>query len=145
MKRVKTLNTAHKRLITGHLKFLQSRLYKITEHDKNYGKFKDFQEIIDTIITYSNDFKAFTEKQRSKDEWMYMIPTLSLYACLGFLTGIKDKKIENFVDFEQEQDRFIKSTLNLVGNLSDILKEHEERENLEKEFIKLREDVSIRD
>ena len=59
MKRVKTLNTAHKRLITGHLKFLQSRLYKITEHDKNYGKFKDFQEVLDTIITYSNDFKAF--------------------------------------------------------------------------------------
>ena len=74
-----------------------------------------------------------------------MIPTLSLYACLGFLTGIKNKKIENFVDFEEEQNRLVKSTLNLVGNLSDVLKEHEERESLEKEFIKLREDVSIRD
>ena len=145
MKKVKTLNSSHRRLITNHLKFLQSRLYKITEHDKNYGKFKDFQEIIDTIITYSNDFESFTKKQRSKDEWMYMIPTLSLYACLGFLTGIKNQKIQNLVDFEQEQERFIKSTLNLVGNLSDVLKEYEERQNLEKEFIKLREDAGIRD
>tara|TARA_Y100000114_G_scaffold81065_1_gene74752 strand:+ start:868 stop:1305 length:438 start_codon:yes stop_codon:yes gene_type:complete len=145
MKKVKTLNSSHRRLITNHLKFLQSRLYKITEHDKNYGKFKDFQEIIDTIITYSNDFESFTKKQRSKDEWMYMIPTLTLYACLGFLSGIKNQKIENLVDFKQEQDRFIKSTLNLVGNLSDVLKEYEERQSLEKEFIKLREDAGIRD
>lgn len=145
MKKVKTLNSSHRRLITNHLKFLQSRLYKITEHDKNYGKFKDFQEIIDTIITYSNDFESFTKKQRSKDEWMYMIPTLTLYACLGFLSGIKNQKIENLVDFKEEQDRFIKSTLNLVGNLSDVLKEYEERQNLEKEFIKLREDAGIRD
>ena len=29
---------------------MQCRLYKITEHDEGFGKFNDFQDIIDTII-----------------------------------------------------------------------------------------------
>ena len=145
MKKAKTLNNSHARLIRKHFKFLQCRLYKITEHDEGFGKFNDFQDIIDTIITYSNDFQSFTKKNRNEEEWMYMIPTLSLYAYLGFLTGIKNKKTERHIDFEEEQDKIIKSTLNLVGNLSDVLKEEKEKNKLERELKKMSKDVGIRD
>ena len=74
-----------------------------------------------------------------------MIPTLSLYAYLGFLTGIKNKKTQKYIDFEQEQERIINSTLNLVGDLSDVLKEKEEKDKLEKELKKINQDVGIRD
>ena len=89
MDRIKGINSKHRILVREHLKFLQSRLYDLTEYDKTKGKFLDFVDVLDTIVKYSNDFKDYTNKNRGKDEWMYMIPTLSLYASLGFMVGIK--------------------------------------------------------
>ena len=141
MDRIKGLNAKHRVLARQHLKFLQSRMYKATEYDDSVGKFLDFQEILDTIVQYSNDFKPYTEKERSRDEWMYMIPTLSLYASLGFLAGMKNKKLEEIIDFEQESENLVTSTLTLVGTLSDLLDEHNETELLEKEVEKLKEEL----
>ena len=123
MERIKSLNNTHRRLVSQHLKFLQARLYRITEHDKTVGKFLDYQDILDTIVKYSNDFEDYTKEERSTEEWMYMIPTLSLYASLGFLAGIKNDRMERFVDFEEEMKKFVDSTLNLVGDLSDVLQD----------------------
>ncbi len=141
MNKIKGLNSKHRVLVRQHLKFLQSRLYKITEHDDYVGKFLDFQEILDTIIKYSNDFKGFTNKDRTKDEWMYMIPTLSLYAALGFIAGMKNENIEKFVDFNCESEKIVDSTLNLVGQLSDVLDDYREKELIEQEVDKIKEEL----
>ena len=139
MERIKSLNNTHRRLVSQHLKFLQARLYRITEHDKTVGKFLDYQEILDTIVKYSNDFEDYTKEERSTEEWMYMIPTLSLYASLGFLAGIKNDRMERFVDFEEEMRKFVDSTLNLVGDLSDVLQDSKIKQNIEKELEKIKE------
>lgn len=140
MNKITGLNAKHRVLVRQHLKFLQARLYKVTEHDESVGKFLDFQDVLDTIIKYSNDFKGYTDKERSKDEWMYMIPTLSLYAALGFLTGIKNSKIERYVDFNAESERIVDSTLNLVGQLSDVLDDYNEKKLIEEEVNKIKEE-----
>ncbi len=137
MERIKSLNNTHRRLVSQHLKFLQARLYRITEHDKTVGKFLDYQDILDTIVKYSNDFEDYTKEERSTEEWMYMIPTLSLYASLGFLAGIKNDKMERFVDFEEEMKKFVDSTLNLVGDLSDVLQDLKVKEDIGKELDKI--------
>ena len=137
MERIKSLNNTHRRLVSQHLKFLQARLYRITEHDKTVGKFLDYQDILDTIVKYSNDFEDYTKEERSTEEWMYMIPTLSLYASLGFLAGIKNDKMERFVDFEEEMRKFVDSTLNLVGDLSDVLQDLKVKEDIGKELDKI--------
>ena len=137
MERIKSLNNTHRRLVSQHLKFLQARLYKITEHDKTVGKFLDYQDILDTIVKYSNDFEDYTKEERSTEEWMYMIPTLSLYASLGFLAGIKNDRMERFVDFEEEMRKFVDSTLNLVGDLSDVLQDLKVKEDIGKELDKI--------
>ena len=139
MDKIKSLNNTHRRLVSQHLKFLQARLYRITEHDKTVGKFLDYQDILDTIIKYSNDFEDYTKEERSTEEWMYMIPTLSLYASLGFLAGIKNDRMERFVDFEEEMRKFVDSTLNLVGDLSDVLQDSKIKQNIEKELEKIKE------
>ena len=137
MERIKSLNNTHRRLVSQHLKFLQARLYRITEHDKTVGKFLDYQDILDTIVKYSNDFEDYTKEERSTEEWMYMIPTLSLYASLGFLAGIKNDKMERFVDFEEEMKKFVDSTLNLVGDLSDVLQDLKVKVDIGKELDKI--------
>ena len=137
MERIKSLNNTHRRLVSQHLKFLQARLYRITEHDKTVGKFLDYQDILDTIVKYSNDFEDYTKEERSTEEWMYMIPTLSLYASLGFLAGIKNDRMERFVDFEEEMKKFVDSTLNLVGDLSDVLQDLKVKEDIGKELDKI--------
>ena len=137
MERIKSLNNTHRRLVSQHLKFLQARLYRITEHDKTVGKFLDYQDILDTIVKYSNDFEDYTKEERSTEEWMYMIPTLSLYASLGFLAGIKNDRMERFVDFEEEMRKFVDSTLNLVGDLSDVLQDLKVKEDIGKELDKI--------
>ena len=137
MKGIKSLNGTHRRLVSQHLKFLQARLYRITEHDKTVGKFLDYQDILDTIVQYSNDFEDYTKEERSTEEWLYMIPTLSLYASLGFLAGIKNDRMERFVDFEEEMRKFVDSTLNLVGDLSDVLQDLKVKEDIGKELDKM--------
>ena len=45
MDRIKGINSKHRILVREHLKFLQSRLYDLTEYDKTKGKFLDFVDV----------------------------------------------------------------------------------------------------
>lgn len=132
MDRIKGINSKHRILVREHLKFLQSRLYDLTEYDKTNGKFLDFVDVLDTIVKYSNDFKDYTNKNRGKDEWMYMIPTLSLYASLGFMVGIKNEEIQKRIDMSDMQEEIIAETLELVAELADVLTDYREKKVLKK-------------
>tara|TARA_Y100001951_G_scaffold103389_1_gene112146 strand:- start:7027 stop:7452 length:426 start_codon:yes stop_codon:yes gene_type:complete len=139
MDRIKAINSKHRILVREHLKFLQSRLYDLTEYDKTNGKFLDFVEVLDTIVKYSNDFKDYTNKNRGKDEWMYMIPTLSLYASLGFMVGIKNEEIQKRIDMSDMQEEIIAETLELVAELADVLTDYREKKGIEKELNKIKQ------
>tara|TARA_R100000805_G_C3625431_1_gene134325 strand:- start:7091 stop:7516 length:426 start_codon:yes stop_codon:yes gene_type:complete len=139
MDRIKAINSKHRILVREHLKFLQSRLYDLTEYDKTNGKFLDFVEVLDTIVKYSNDFKDYTNKNRGKDEWMYMIPTLSLYASLGFMVGIKNEQIQKRIDMSDMQEEIIAETLELVAELADVLTDYREKKGIEKELNKIKQ------
>ena len=141
MENVTTLNGQHKVLISKHMKFLQARIFMITERDNTIGKFLDFQDIIDTIIKYSNDFEKHAKNDRGEDVWLYMIPTLSLYASLGFIAGIKNDQMETVIDFDEESRNLVESTLDLIGRLSDVLQEHREREGINNEMQKLHNEI----
>jgi|TARA_R100001443_G_scaffold100424_1_gene107836 hypothetical protein len=139
MDRIKGINSKHRILVREHLKFLQSRLYDLTEYDKTNGKFLDFVDVLDTIVKYSNDFKDYTNKNRGKDEWMYMIPTLSLYASLGFMVGIKNEEIQKRIDMSDMQEEIIAETLELVAELADVLTDYREKKGIEKELNKIKQ------
>ena len=139
MDRIKGINSKHRILVREHLKFLQSRLYDLTEYDKTKGKFLDFVDVLDTIVKYSNDFKDYTNKNRGKDEWMYMIPTLSLYASLGFMVGIKNEEIQKRIDMSDMQEEIIAETLELVAELADVLTDYREKKGIEKELNKMKQ------
>ncbi len=139
MDRIKGINSKHRILVREHLKFLQSRLYDLTEYDKTKGKFLDFVDVLDTIVKYSNDFKDYTNKNRGKDEWMYMIPTLSLYASLGFMVGIKNEEIQKRIDMSDMQEEIIAETLELVAELADVLTDYREKKGIEKELNKIKQ------
>lgn len=139
MDRIKGINSKHRILVREHLKFLQSRLYDLTEYDKTNGKFLDFVDVLDTIVKYSNDFKDYTNKNRGKDEWMYMIPTLSLYASLGFMVGIKNEEIQKRIDMSDMQEEIIAETLELVAELADVLTDYREKKDIEKELNKIKQ------
>ena len=139
MDRIKGINSKHRILVREHLKFLQSRLYDLTEYDKTKGKFLDFVDVLDTKVKYSNDFKDYTNKNRGKDEWMYMIPTLSLYASLGFMVGIKNEEIQKRIDMSDMQEEIIAETLELVAELADVLTDYREKKGIEKELNKIKQ------
>jgi len=121
MNEVDTLNDKHSKLITDHLRFLQGRVYKVTEHDNTTKKFSQFQGILNNIIDYSNDFKSNSNEGEGLEEWVYMIPNLTLYASIGFLIGTRTDNLEQHIDFEQELTVCMSSTMNTVGELSDML------------------------
>jgi hypothetical protein len=50
-----------------------------------------------------------------------MIPNLTLYASIGFLIGTRTDNLEQHIDFEQELTVCMSSTMNTVGELSDML------------------------
>lgn len=127
MDKLKGLNSYHRVAVKSHLRFLQGKVYKVTEHDETLGKFGEYQDILNSIVKYSNEFFEYTKTNRSEEEWLYMIPSYSMYATLGFLSGIKTEEISKNIDFHKEEKDIIARTLNVVGHLTDVLHEHKER------------------
>ena len=70
---------------------------------------------------------------------MYMIPTLSLYASLGFMVGIKNEEIQKRIDMSDMQEEIIAETLELVAELADVLTDYREKKGIEKELNKIKQ------
>jgi hypothetical protein len=70
-----------------------------------------------------------------------MIPTYSMYATIGFISGMRNDDIEKIVDLEKEEEEVVSSTLNIVGHLTDVLQEHNERI----EYNRMRDPVEPKD
>jgi len=114
-------NIKHKRILEKYLQYVKASIYYITE-EHEAGKFGDFIDTLETIITYSNEFREDNEKQTSlMNEWRYMIPNLVVFSSVGFLSGIKRKSISK--DVEILKKKLFRKTSEIIGETYDIYAE----------------------
>jgi len=100
------------------VKYLQGVAYEATELSAP-NKFEEFNEILHNIINYTNAFQKIVKDSKRISEWVYMPPNLMLYACMGFLSGIKNKKNKILID--ELSENLFEKTVDFVGETADIL------------------------
>lgn len=127
-------NIKHKQILEKYLRYVKASIYYITE-EHEAGKFGDFIDTLESIITYSNDFREDNEKHTSlMNEWRYMIPNLVVFSSVGFLSGIKRKSISK--DVEILKKKLFRKTSEIIGETYDIYAE----DRVSEEFkVKLKE------
>jgi hypothetical protein len=114
-------NIKHKQILEKYLQYVKASIYYITE-EHEAGKFGDFIDTLESIITYSNEFREDNEKQTSlMNEWRYMIPNLVVFSSVGFLSGIKRKSISK--DVEILKKKLFRKTSEIIGETYDIYAE----------------------
>ena len=135
--KLSSLNEQHEEMLKQYLTFVQRTAYSATE-DYDAHKFLDFSEIIENIIDYTNAFNKIVKTSHRRAEWAYMTPNLMLYACTGFLVGVKNNKNKEVID-ALSQDIFDK-TVDFVGETSDILQEIQAKENMQKKILTIQKE-----
>tara|TARA_R110000751_G_scaffold230688_1_gene332076 strand:- start:563 stop:991 length:429 start_codon:yes stop_codon:yes gene_type:complete len=130
--KLSSLNKQHEEMLKQYLTFVQGTVYSATEN-YNSSKFLDFNEIMENIIDYTNAFNQIVKTSHRRAEWAYMTPNLMLYACMGFLAGVKDNENEEEID-SLSQDLFDK-TVDFVGETSDILHDIKTKEDMQREIL----------
>lgn len=116
--KLSSLNTKHAELLDKYVKYLQGVAYEATEFSAP-NKFEEFNEILHNIVNYTNAFQKIVKDSKRVSEWVYMPPNLMLYACMGFLSGIKNKTNKELIN-ELSEDLF-ERTVDFVGETADIL------------------------
>ena len=87
MNEFKHINQKHEDLVTNYLKYIQKQVYVATE-DADFGKYDDFQDILEDIMMYHNDFVGVGLNRDNIEEWMFAIPNLTMFTVLGFFAGL---------------------------------------------------------
>lgn len=124
------INEEHELIVHRYLKYVQKQVYEATEMAES-GKYNDFQELLSDILMYHNDFSDFGLKDDSVSEWLFSIPNLAMFTTLGFFAGLKNKSNEDLLD--KCSTNIHSATMEMVGSLSDMLKDLEEKSKLEKQ------------
>lgn len=128
MSKINYLNGKHKELVLEYLYYVKKQVYEATEYSEN-GKYQDFQDVLDDILTYHNDFYSISLSESGINEWLFCIPNLVLFSSLGFFAGLKTSQSKDY--FEELQGKVHFATMELVGKISDMLQDI----NLEKENV----------
>lgn len=129
---INSLNQYHEDIMKNYISFVQKTVYIATD-EFDARKFLDFNEILENIIIYSNAFNKIVKSSNKRAEWAYMTPNLILYACIGFLAGIKNGKNNNHID-ELSEDLFEKA-VDVMGETTDILEDINIQENIQKKIL----------
>jgi transposase len=123
---IKYLNKKHQKEVEEFMSLVKEVIYYATE-DSATGKYSEFNNLIGTITTYSNNFyRSVKSNKGNKEEFAFMIPNLLFYMSIGFLTGIQKKNqeyntmkiIKNLSDYATD----------VTGRITDILIDEEEKE-----------------
>lgn len=115
----KYLNQQHREIIENYILYVKKLVYFATE-DAGDKKFKDFLTVLDTVFLYSNNFHdSIKERTRMNEEFVFLIPNMTFYLSVGFLTGLKHK--QNSDEMQEFIDRMAKKTENITGELADLL------------------------
>ena len=115
----KYLNQQHREIIENYILYVKKLVYFATE-DAGDKKFKDFLTVLDTVFLYSNNFyDSIKERTRMNEEFIFLIPNMTFYLSVGFLTGLKHK--QNNEEMQEFIDRMAKKSENITGELADLL------------------------
>jgi hypothetical protein len=131
--KLQSINEEHEVLIRRYVNFIKGIAYEATENCE-YGKFDDYNDILNNIIKYTNEFQEIIEYNNQTKEWVYMSPNLMLYSCMGFLTGIKNK--DNYEIIDSLSEILFEKTIDVVEKTSTII-DNLEYEQSKKEKIEL--------
>jgi len=121
------INEEHEKIVHRYLNYVQKQVYEATEMAER-GKYNDFQELLSDILLYHNDFSDFGLKDDNVSEWLFSIPNLAMFTTLGFFAGLKNKSNEDLLD--RCSTNIHSATMEMVGSLSDMLKDIEEKSKL---------------
>ena len=121
------LNT--KKVVERHIISMKRCMYFATE-SATTGKFQDFLTILDTIYVYSNNFyTAQINKKNCTDgaiqEFMFLIPNMTFYSAIGFLSALKNDKNQNFI--RESLEKVAMYCENTTSELADILIDETEK------------------
>ena len=130
--KISSLNQEHEIILHKYVKFVQGVVYHTTEHSQE-KKFSDFNEIIENIIDYTNAYDKYVKSNSKLMEVAYMTPNLMLYACMGFLSGVKNKKNTNTIEILSEE--LFERTVDFIGETTDILQDIKIKEDFQKKIL----------
>tara|TARA_R100001163_G_scaffold65186_1_gene61512 strand:- start:1713 stop:2153 length:441 start_codon:yes stop_codon:yes gene_type:complete len=131
------INAQHEKVVEKHIIYMKRCMYFATETART-GKFQDFLNILETIYMYSNNFyKAQINKKNCTDgaiqEFMFLIPNMTFYSAIGFLSALKNDKNQNFI--RESLEKVAKHCENTTSELADILIDQTERDELFEEIF----------
>tara|TARA_R110000824_G_scaffold135232_1_gene298412 strand:+ start:36 stop:470 length:435 start_codon:yes stop_codon:yes gene_type:complete len=125
------LNIKHQEVVESCVSEIKEELYFATE-DVGEGKYQDFLEILNSVYLYSNNFYKTMLKDDSSavyDEFIFLIPNMTFYTTIGFLTALKNRDNKNDIKIHLEKIAF--SCENATSELADILIDVKEKRKLE--------------
>tara|TARA_R100000742_G_C4266630_1_gene84744 strand:+ start:579 stop:971 length:393 start_codon:yes stop_codon:yes gene_type:complete len=129
MKEFKHINAKHEDLVTKYLIYIQKQVYLATETADD-GKYQDFQELLEDILMYHDDFVGVGLNVENVEEWVFTIPNLTMFTTLGFFAGLRNKENDSLI--EKCVRNAYSSTMDVVGNLSDLMKDEKEIKSMQK-------------
>ena len=132
MSDVKYLNDRHKDVIENYLLRLKKIMYFATENAES-GKYQDFLDILRAVYAYSNNFHSTMLKNKDvTQEFLFLIPNMSFYSCIGYLTALINKINANDVKSDLEKVTVI--TEDVTGSLADIIIDDLEEDEIIKQI-----------
>jgi hypothetical protein len=123
MEKFKHINAKHEDMVTNYLIYIQKQVYLATE-TADSGKYDDFQELLEDIITYHNDFVGTGLNKKNFEEWVFAIPNMTMFTSLGFFAGLRNEENDDVI--ERCVQNVYTSTMEVVGSLSDLMKDEAE-------------------
>ena len=127
-----SLNKEHEEILHQYVNSVKATVFEATD-SYTVKKFMDFNEILINIVNYTNSFNKMVKTSSRRNEWAYMTPNLMLYATMGFLAGIKDDTNDEFI--EELSDELFETTVNFIGETTDILQDIHTKETMQQEIL----------
>ena len=131
------LNDQHEKIVDMHVKNIKKVMYFATE-DCDSGKYQDFLDILNSIYQYSNNFyKTMLNKDKMGEgamaEFIFLIPNMSFYTAIGFLTALKDGY--NNSDMMASLEKIGMHCENATSELADVMIDENEKKKILKDIL----------
>jgi len=134
------INEQHKDIVEEHISAIKRLMYFATENVGN-GKYHDYLDILNSIYLYSNNFYNTMLDKTDADsgvvaEFIFLIPNMSFYSSIGFLTALRDG--DNNFDMKMSLEKIGLSCENTISELADILMDESEKKNILKDLSSIK-------
>ena len=133
--KISYLNEEHKVIVENLERKIKKVMYFATENVSE-GKYQDFLHMLTTVYIYSNNFHDTILKKEKDDgvvsEFIFLIPNMTFYTAIGFLTALKDGK--NNLELQYHLESIGHYCELATGELADIIIDSKENIQLLKDI-----------